>query len=112
LREIADETVGLDHLRGSVVRGMQKHVEIDEPEETHELELEPPLFGAAERSAVPVEEEVGFEADDVGEEEEEEIVEEDAFEEELGEDMLEAEEEADLADEPPSGSPGDFDEDL
>src|SRR5262249_35033775 len=33
LREIADETVGLEHLRGSVVRGMQKHVEIDEPEE-------------------------------------------------------------------------------
>ena len=45
LREIADETIGLDHLRGSVVRGMQKHVEIDEPEETHELELDPALFG-------------------------------------------------------------------
>src|SRR5207253_8610288 len=27
LREIAEDTVGLDHLRGSVVRGMQKHVE-------------------------------------------------------------------------------------
>jgi DNA-directed RNA polymerase subunit omega len=26
LREIADETIALDHLRGSVVRGMQKHV--------------------------------------------------------------------------------------
>jgi DNA-directed RNA polymerase subunit omega len=112
LREIADETVGLDHLRGSVVRGMQKHVEIDEPEETHELELEPTLFGVTEPSGASVEEEVVFEADDVGEEEEEEIVEEDAFEEELGEDMLAAEEEADLADEPPSDSPGDFDEDL
>ena len=33
LREIAEETVGLDHLKMSVVRGMQKHVEIDEPEE-------------------------------------------------------------------------------
>jgi DNA-directed RNA polymerase subunit omega len=112
LREIADETVGLDHLRGSVVRGMQKHVEIDEPEETHELELEPTLFGVTEHGRVPVEEEVVFESDDVGEEEEETIVEEDALEEELGEDMLAVEEEADLADEPPSDTPGDFDEDL
>ena len=45
LREIADETVGLDHLKISVVRGMQKHVEIDEPEETHELDLDTALFG-------------------------------------------------------------------
>jgi len=45
LREIADETVALDHLKSSVVRGMQKHVEIDEPEETHELELDTALFG-------------------------------------------------------------------
>jgi DNA-directed RNA polymerase subunit omega len=111
LREIADETVGLDHLRGSVVRGMQKHVEIDEPEETHELELEPTLFGVTAHSEAPVEEEVDFEADDMGEEEET-IAEEDGLEEELGEDMLATEEEADLADEPPSDSPGDFDEDL
>src|ERR1700740_3839143 len=47
LREIADETVGLEHLRTSVVRGMQKHVEIDEPEESHELELDTALFGVA-----------------------------------------------------------------
>jgi DNA-directed RNA polymerase subunit omega len=33
LREIADETVGLDHLKNAVVRGMQKTVEVDEPEE-------------------------------------------------------------------------------
>ena len=115
LREIADETVGLDHLRGSVVRGMQKHVEIDEPEESHELELEPTLFGVAEHSGAPVDEEVDFEvdeADEAGEEDEEAIVEEDALEEELGEDMLAVEEEADLADDPPSDSPGDFDEDL
>ena len=112
LREIADETIALDHLRGSVVRGMQKHVEIDEPEETHELELEPTLFGVTAHSGVPVEEEVGFEADDAGEEEEEAIVDEDPLEEELGEDMLATEQEADLADEPSSDSPGDFDEDL
>ena len=40
LREIADETVALDHLKSSVVRGMQKHVEIDEPEEDHEFVAE------------------------------------------------------------------------
>jgi hypothetical protein len=69
---------------------------------------------------VSVEEEVDFEADDAGEEEEEAaggeekeaIVEEDGLEEELGEDMLEAEEEADLADDPPRDTLGDFDEDL
>ena len=93
LREIAEETIALDHLRGSVVRGMQKHVEIDEPEEAPELEFEPTLFGVTPQSGVSVEEEVDFEADDAGEEEEEAIVEEDALEEELGEDMLEAEEE-------------------
>ena len=120
LREIAEETIALDHLRGSVVRGMQKHVEIDEPEEAPELEFEPTLFGVSPQSEVPVEEEVDFEADDAGEEEEEAaggeeeeaIVEEDGLEEELGEDMLEAEEGADLADDPPRDTLGDFDEDL
>ena len=112
LREIAEETIALDHLKGSVVRGMQKHVEIDEPEEAPELEFEPTLFGVTPQSEVPIEEEVDFEADDAGEEEEEAIVEEDALEEELGEDMLEAEEEADLADDPPRDTLGDFDEDL
>lgn len=33
LREIADETVSLDHLKNSLVKGHQKHVEPDEPEE-------------------------------------------------------------------------------
>ncbi len=33
LREIADETVDLDLLRDGLVKGLQKHVEIDEPEE-------------------------------------------------------------------------------
>jgi DNA-directed RNA polymerase subunit omega len=33
LREIADDTVGLDHLRNALVQGLQKHVEVDEPEE-------------------------------------------------------------------------------
>ncbi len=39
LREIADETVPLDELSDSVVRGLRKHVEIDEPEEEDPMEL-------------------------------------------------------------------------
>lgn len=33
LREIAEETVNLDNLKNAVVQGLQKHVEVDEPEE-------------------------------------------------------------------------------
>jgi len=33
LREIADNTIELPELRESVIRGQQKHVEMDEPEE-------------------------------------------------------------------------------
>jgi DNA-directed RNA polymerase subunit omega len=33
LREIADDTVPLDNLRNELVSGLQKHVEVDEPEE-------------------------------------------------------------------------------
>lgn len=33
LREIADETVSFAELEDSLIKGMQKHVEIDEPEE-------------------------------------------------------------------------------
>jgi DNA-directed RNA polymerase subunit omega len=33
LREIADETVDLEQLNGSIVQGLQKHVEMDEAEE-------------------------------------------------------------------------------
>lgn len=32
LREVAEETVGIDHLRNALVQGLQKHVEADEPE--------------------------------------------------------------------------------
>jgi len=37
LREIADETIGLEQVKNSLIKGMQKHVEIDEPEEDHEF---------------------------------------------------------------------------
>ncbi|WP_448204255.1 DNA-directed RNA polymerase subunit omega [Azospirillum sp. sgz302134] len=33
LREIADETVTLEHLKNALIKGHQKHVEPDEPEE-------------------------------------------------------------------------------
>ena len=33
LREIADETVDIEGLAESLIQGMQKHVEVDEPEE-------------------------------------------------------------------------------
>ncbi|CAA7623614.1 DNA-directed RNA polymerase subunit omega [Candidatus Terasakiella magnetica] len=33
LREIADDTVDLDALQNAVIQGLQKHVEVDEPEE-------------------------------------------------------------------------------
>ena len=39
LREIADETVPLDELREELVRGLQKHIEVDEPEEDDEIEM-------------------------------------------------------------------------
>ena len=38
LREIAESTIDQDELRESVVRGLQRHVEIDEPEDD-EMEL-------------------------------------------------------------------------
>src|SRR5215472_505012 len=40
LREIADETVPLDGLQNALIKGMQKHVEIDEPEEDREFAAE------------------------------------------------------------------------
>jgi len=110
LREIAEDTVGLEHLRGSVVRGMQKHVELDEPEEVHELELDTALFGIAARAGAELEDETAEVAEDLGEEEA--VIEEEALEEGLAEDILGVEEEVDLGDGPERDLPGDFDEEL
>ena len=71
LREVAEETIVLDQLRDSLVRGMQKHVEMDEPEEAPDLEQT--LFGIVD-STGPV----------IGED----LVDEEAVGEELEEDML------------------------
>jgi DNA-directed RNA polymerase subunit omega len=76
LREIADETVALDHLKDSLVRGMQKHIEMDEPEEAPDLEQT--LFGVADPIGAVI-----------GEDE----IDEEAVEEELEEDLLSVEDE-------------------
>jgi DNA-directed RNA polymerase subunit omega len=121
LREIAEETVGLDHLRTAVVRGMQKHVEIDEPEETHELELDTTLFGVAPPAGVLTLEELDAEdADEASEGEEALAAEEGGAEvedldeaDELAEDMLEVEEEdITLGDSPARDEPGEFEDEI
>src|SRR5690348_8169713 len=96
LREIADETVGLDHLKDSLVRGMQKHVEMDEPEEAPELEQS--LFGVAEPTGAVI-----------GEDE----IDEEAVDEELEEDLLTVEDEDDVGlSEEPAGEDEIGDEEL
>ena len=98
LREIADETVVIDRLQDQLIRGMQKHVEIDEPEET--IELESNLFGVAEALGVA----------GLGEDIEEEGA---AEEDELAEDMLsvDEDEDVDLA-ELPEGEPESFEDET
>ena len=100
LREIADETIQLAHLKDSLIRGMQKHIEMDEPEETPELEQT--LFGVADPTGSII-----------GEDE----IDEEAVEGELEEDLLTVEEEGEaegvLTEEPAAGEVGerDIDED-
>ena len=97
LREIADETVAVDRLQDQLIRGMQKHVEIDEPEET--IELESNLFGVTEALGV-----AGLA---------EELDEEPAEEDEVAEDMLSVEDEdgVELAD-LPEGEPESFEDEA
>src|SRR5215472_3910365 len=120
LREIAEETIEIDHLRTVVVRGMQKHVEIDEPEETHELELDTGLFGVIPPAGVLTHEEIGSEADvEDAEQLDEDGAEEGALEvddldeaDELAEDMLEVDEGVDLGDSPEHDASSDFNDEL
>jgi DNA-directed RNA polymerase subunit omega len=118
LREIADETIALDHLRTSVVRGMQKHVEIDEPEETQELELDTGLFGVFPPAGTLARDEIGAEADAedadrAGEDEEDALEVEDLDEaDELAEDMLEVDEGVGLGDGTERDVSSDFDDEL
>src|SRR4029077_15151916 len=83
LRALADETIQLAQLKESLVRGMQKHIEIDEPEETPDLEQT--LFGIADPTGSIL-------AEDEFDEE--------AVEDELDEDMLVVAEEDEIEAEP------------
>ena len=90
LREIADETVGLIPLRDAVVRGMQKHVELDEPEETHELEVDPASFGVAAPVASLAGDDEGEEAELAelaAEEDDADAPEEEALDDEFSDDL-------------------------
>jgi DNA-directed RNA polymerase subunit omega len=117
LREIADETVGLIQLKDSVVRGMQKHVEIDEPEETHELEVDPLTFEVAapiasfdgEEAAA---EEAELAADEDGIEADEAEVLDDDIGDALAEDILTGEDDIDLGDTGQPDLADDFDEEI
>ncbi|MFZ2006916.1 MAG: DNA-directed RNA polymerase subunit omega [Stellaceae bacterium] len=98
LREIAEDTVPLDKLQDSLIRGMQKHVEIDEPEET--IELESNLFGVTEALGVAGLSEIEDEASE---------------EDELAEDGLsvENEDEVDIElAELPEGEPESFEDEV
>src|SRR5919199_2945015 len=64
LREIADETIPLDHLQDALIKGMQKHVEVDEPEEEREIDaswpadIGGPVIGGDQVDETAVEEEM------------------------------------------------------
>ena len=91
LREIAAESVPIDGLQTSLIKGMQKHVEIDEPEEDQEIEI-----GAQGSWPVDLGPAVEIDGEDVEGEEEA------AAEDELQDDLL-AEETPEELDEPIPG---------
>jgi DNA-directed RNA polymerase subunit omega len=80
LREIADETIPLKTLEENLVKGLQKHVEIDEPVEDQEIELGTQLGLGSDITQVP-----GTEGAAMAEVEADEAV-----DEELEKDVLEA----------------------
>lgn len=53
LREIADETIAVKTLEENLVKGLQKHVEIDEPVEDQEIELGTQLGLGSDIAQVP-----------------------------------------------------------
>jgi DNA-directed RNA polymerase subunit omega len=68
LREIAAESVALESLQNGLIKGMQKHVEIDEPEEDQDIEIGAQNAWPADLG--PAMEIDGDEVDEEGEEEE------------------------------------------
>jgi DNA-directed RNA polymerase subunit omega len=52
LREIADDAIDLHHLNNALIQGLQKHVEVDEPEEEATFgAVEGDFAGIAEQAA-------------------------------------------------------------
>ena len=52
LREIADDAIDLHHLNNALIQGLQKHVEVDEPEEDATFgAIEGDFAGIAEQAA-------------------------------------------------------------
>lgn len=80
LREIADETIAIKTLEENLVKGLQKHVEIDEPVEDQEIELGTQLGLGSDIAQVP-----GIEGAALAEAQGDEVVDED-----LEKDVLEA----------------------
>lgn len=63
LREIADETVDIETLRQRMIGGMQKHVEVDEPEEDNMAALMESAEWAGVQQADDLAEGMGLEDD-------------------------------------------------
>jgi DNA-directed RNA polymerase subunit omega len=88
LREIAEETIPLDTLQNNVIKGMQKHVEIDEPEEDHDIEIGAPANWAADLAPLGEGEEDEIEEAAVDAELQEDVLSETGDAEALGEDVM------------------------
>lgn len=80
LREIADETVDVDTLSQNVIQGLQKHVEVDEPEDDN-LSASLPTLGWTEGEAAELEAEAASGSDDADAEDAEQAGESDSEEE-------------------------------
>ena len=105
LREIAAESVPLDLLQNTLIKGMQKHVEIDEPEEDQDIEIGTQTAWPVDLGAT-----MEVEGDEVDEEVEED--EDPAADEELQEDVLLADDDAVVVDDAPLPDVADDDSDL
>jgi DNA-directed RNA polymerase subunit omega len=88
LREIAEETIPLDTLQNNVIKGMQKHVEIDEPEEDHDIEIGAPANWAADLAPLGEVEEDEIEEAAVDAELQEDVLAETGDADALGEDVM------------------------
>jgi len=86
LREIAAESVALDSLQNGLIKGMQKHVEIDEPEEDQDIEI-----GAQAAWPVDLGPAMEIDGDEVDDEGEDDLEAEAAGEDDVAEEALLAE---------------------